>query len=256
MFSGDEGAFKRFVVNQGDAMVPFATSGIRSVLTNAITPQLKDVENDWGSLIQNKWKFLQKSGTHEDALQDQLDIYTGEPIRFQEPITAAVNALMPFGKSNGDMEPWRQWLLATGWDSQRTMETNPITGDPITTQDRYKINNWIAMNMDLSGQIERMMNAPDGFWDKKLKEYRKARGLKKQSDFPIKELVVHQELDRIHRDAMKYACSWLERHHDQYSVIGESKARIKNALRQGNVPEALKQYENRGELKELLNLSK
>jgi len=69
-------------------------------------------------------------------------------------------------------------------------------------------------------------------------------------------LVVHQELDRIHRDAMKYACSWLERHHDQYSVIGESKARIKNALRQGNVPEALKQYENRGELKELLNLSK
>jgi len=256
MFSGDEGAFKRFVVNQGDAMVPFATSGIRSVLNNAITPQLKDVENDWGSLIQNKWKFLQKSGTHEDALQDQLDIYTGEPIRFQEPITAAVNALMPFGKSNGDMEPWRQWLLATGWDSQRTMEINPITGDPITTQDRYKINNWIAMNMDLSGQIERMMNAPDGFWDKKLKEYRKARGLKKQSDFPIKELVVHQELDRIHRDAMKYACSWLERHHDQYSVIGESKARIKNALRQGNVPEALKQYENRGELKELLNLSK
>ena len=41
------------------------------------------------------------------------------------------------------------------------------------------------MNMDLSGQIERMMNAPDGFWDKKLKEYRKARGLKKQSEFPI-----------------------------------------------------------------------
>jgi len=256
MFSGDESAFKRFVVNQGDSLVPFATSGIRSVLNNAITPQLKDVENDWGALIQNKWKFLQKSGTHEDALQDQLDIYTGEPIRFQEPITAAVNALMPFGKSNGNMEPWRQWLLATGWDSQRTMETNPITGDPISTQDRYKINNWIAMNMDLSGQIERMMNAPDDFWNKKLKEYKKARGLKKQSDFPIKELVVHQELDRIHREAMKYACSWLERHHDQYSVIGESKARIKNALRQGNVPEALKQYENRGELKELLNLSK
>ncbi len=256
MFSGDEGAFKRFVVNQGDAMVPFATSGIRSILNNAITPQLKDVENDWGSLIQNKWKFMQRSGTAEDALQDQLDIYTGKPIRFHEPLTAIANSLMPFGKSNGDMEPWRQWLLATGWDSQRTMETNPITGDPISTQDRYKINNWIAMNMDLSGQIERMMNAPDDFWNKKLKEYRKARGLKKQSEFPIKELVVHQELDRIHRNAMKYACSWLERHHNEFSAIGESKARIKNALRQGNVPEALKQYENRNELKELLNLSK
>ena len=163
---------------------------------------------------------------------------------------------MPFGKSNGDMEPWRQWLLSTGWDSQRSMEINPITGDPISTQDRYKINNWIAQNMDLAGQIERMMDAPDDFWNKKIKEYSKARGLKKQREFPIKELVVHQELNRIHQQAMKYACSWLERHHEQHSAIGESKARIKNALRQGNIPEALKAHENRGELKELLNLNK
>jgi hypothetical protein len=256
LFSGDEGAFKRFMVNQGDAMVPFATSGIRSVLNNAVTPQLKDVENDWGALVQNKWKFMHRSGTAEDALQDQLDIYTGQPIRFHEPLTAAANAFMPFGKSNGDMEPWRQWLISTGWDSQRSLEINPITGDPISTQDRYKINNWIAKNMDLAGQIERMMDAPDDFWNKKIKEYGKARGLKKQRDFPIKELVVHQELNRIHQQAMKYACSWLERHHEQHSAIGESKARIKNALRQGNIPEALKAHENRHELKELLNLNK
>jgi hypothetical protein len=38
MFSGDEGAFKRFLVNQDDALVPFAPSGARSVLNNAITP--------------------------------------------------------------------------------------------------------------------------------------------------------------------------------------------------------------------------
>ncbi len=256
LFSGDEGAFKRFMVNQGDSMVPFATSGIRSVLNNSVTPQLKDVENDWGALIQNKWKFMHRSGTSEDALQDQLDIYTGQPIRFHEPLTAAFNAFMPFGKSNGDMEPWRQWLLSTGWDSQRSMEINPITGDPISTQDRYKINNWIAKNMDLAGQIERMMDAPDDFWNKKIKEYGKARGLKKQKDFPIKELVVHQELNRIHQQAIKYACSWLERHHEQHSAIGESKARIKNALRQGNIPEALQGYDNRNELKEILNLNK
>ena len=190
------------------------------------------------------------------GLVDQLDIYTGKPIRFHEPLNAAANAFMPFGKSNGDMEPWRQWLISTGWDSQRSLEINPITGDPISTQDRYKINNWIAQNMDLAGQIERMMDAPDDFWNKKIKEYSKARGLKKQRDFPIKELVVHQELNRIHQQAMKYACSWLERHHEQHSAIGESKARIKNALRQGNIPEALKAHENRGELKELLNLNK
>ena len=256
MFSGDEGAFKRFVVNQADAMVPFAPSGMRSVLNNAITPQLKDVENEWGALMQNKWKFLQKSGTPNDALQDQLDIYTGKPIRFHEPLTAAVNAFLPFGKSNGSMEPWRQWLLSTGWDSRPSMEKNPITGEPLSTPDRYKVNNWIASNMNLAGQIESMMNAPDDFWNKKLKEYKKARGLKKQNDFPIKDLVVHQELTRIHREAMQYACSYLERHHENYSAIGQQNARIKNALRQGNIPEALKGHQYKQDLKNILDLHK
>ena len=253
MFSGDESAFKRFLVNQGDALVPFAPSGIRSVLNNAITPQLKDVENDWGALIRNKWKFLERSGTDEDNLQDQLDIYTGEPIRFQEPFTAAVNAFMPFGKSNGDMQPWRQWLLSTGWDSQPAMEINPITGEPLSTQDRWKVSNWIAKNMDLKGQIEDMMNAPDDFWNKKLKEYKKARGLKSQKDFPIKEMVVHRELTRIHRDAMKFACSYLERYHAQHSIIGLQNDRVKNALRSGNIPEALKSQKYKEELKNILD---
>ena len=49
MFSGDEGAFNRFLVSQADSLIPFAPSGMRSVLNQAISPQLKDVENDWGS---------------------------------------------------------------------------------------------------------------------------------------------------------------------------------------------------------------
>ena len=256
MFSGDEGAFKRFIVNQADAMVPFAPSGVRSVLNNAITPQLKDVENDWGALIRNKWKFLEQSGTDEDGLQDQLDIYTGKPIRFQEPLTAAVNAFMPFGKSNGGMEPWRQWLLSTGWDSTPAMQLNPLTGEPLSTQDRWKVNNWIATNMDLSGQIKDMMNAPDDFWNKKLKEYKKARGWKKQSEFPIKELVVHEELTRIHAEAMKYACSYLERYYENYSAIGQQNDRIKNALNVGNIPEALKGHQYKQDLKNILDIYK
>ena len=75
----------------------------------------------------------------------------------------------------------------------------------------------------------------------------------KQSEFPIKELVVHKELDRIHRQAMKYACSYLERYHSNYSAIGDQKARIKNALRQGNIPEALKGADKRKQLERLLD---
>ena len=256
MFSGDESAFKRFLVNQADALTPLAPSGIRSILNNAITPQLKDVENDWGALIANKWKFLQKSGTDQDFLVDQLDMYTGDPIRYHEPFTAAVNAILPFGKSNGGLEPWRQWLISTGWDSIPVLETNPITKEPLTTQDRWKVNNWIAQNMDLQGQIKDMMSAPDNFWNKKIKEYQKARGWRNKDKLEIKELVVHQELDRIHREAMKFACSYLERYHEQYSVIGQQNARIKNALRKGDIPEAVKGSEYKQDLQNILGIDK
>ena len=247
MFSGDEGAFKRFVAGQADSLIPFAPSGMRSVLNNAIAPQLKDVQNDWGSLMANKWKFMNPAN-----LVDQVDMYTGKPIRFHEPLTAATNAFMPFFKSNGDMEPWRQWLLSTGWDSLPSMKSNPITKMRITPTDRQWINNWIANNMNLAGQIEGMMTAPDDFWNKKLKEYKKARSWKKQSDYAIKELVVHQELDRIHRDAMRFACSALERFHEQYSSIGERNLQVKNALRMGNIPNSLDSLEGRKELEQLL----
>ena len=248
MFSGDEGAFNRFLVSQADSLIPFAPSGMRSVLNNAITPQLKDVQNDWGSLMANKWKFLNPPG-----LMDQLDIYTGQPIRFHEPLVAGANAFLPFGKSNGDLAPWRQWLISTGWDNLSTMRVNPITNETLSPEDRHWINNWIAKNMNLAGQIEGMMNHPSGFWVDKMKEYKEARGWKKQKDFPLKEYVVHTELDRIHRNAMKYACSALERYHSQYSQVGLQNKRIKNSLRQGNIPQALKENESKEELKRLLN---
>ena len=97
------------------------------------------------------------------------------------------------------------------------------------------------------------MTHPKGFWSKKMDEYRKNRGFQSQKDFPLKEFVVHKELDRIHRNAMKYACAALERYHRQYSKVGVQNNRIKNALRQGNVPEALKANESKQELKRLLN---
>ena len=187
------------------------------------------------------------------GLVDQLDIYTGKPIRFHEPLNAAANAFMPFGKSNGSMEPWRQWLISTGWDNVSTMRVNPITKEILSPEDRNWINNWIAKNVNLAGQIEGMMNSKDGFWTRKMKEYKQNRGWKKQQDFPIKELVVHQELSRIHRDAMKWACSALERYHAQYSQVGIQNNRIKNSLRQGNIPQALEANETKEELRRLLN---
>ena len=104
----DERVINKFIAGWTDPLVPFYWSGSRSILNNIISPQLKDVENDVMSFHKNYSKFL---FADSDQLMDQLDVYTGRPINYHEPMTAALNGLLPFFKSNGGTEPWRQWLL-------------------------------------------------------------------------------------------------------------------------------------------------
>jgi len=230
MLSGDEGAWNRFMAMQADSMLPY--TGARSLLSKAITPQLKDVENDFFAYLANRNKFL-FSGN--ELLKDQLDIYTGQPINYHEPITAGMNALLPFFKSNGGMEPWRQWLLKTGWDNLQTVRLNPSTGEQLTPEQRQKVNNWIAQNADLKGQIEGMMNQKENFWNSKIKEYVKERGQQTQKEFPIKDLVVHRELDQIHNQAFKMAFAALEQEDATFAVIGGLKKRRSQRLGVGDL---------------------
>ena len=166
LLSSDPTAWNRFFARQANMTIPYA--GVRTILNKAITPQLKDVENDFFAQLSNMNKFMFKGN---DYLQDQLDIYTGQPIRYHDPITAGINAILPVFNSNGGMEPWRQWLLSTGWDGLQQIRTNKITGDPLSTSDRRWINNWIAKNANLKAQVLNMMTEGDGFWTKKQKEY-------------------------------------------------------------------------------------
>lgn len=230
MLSGDEGAWNRFMAMQADSMIPY--TGVRSMLSKAITPQLKDVENDFNSYLANRNKFLYSGN---EVLKDMLDIYTGQPINFHEPLTAAANAMLPFFKSNGGMEPWRQWLLTTGWDNLQTVRTNPTTKEPLTPDERQFVNNWIAQNGGLAAQVEKMRTAPDKFWDSKIKEYVKARGLQDQATMPIKKMVVHEELDRIHNEAFNMAFAALEQQNAVSSMVGGYKSRRDRRLAIGDI---------------------
>ena len=198
---------------------------MRTILSNAITPQLKDVNNDFFAYQKNAHKYLYPAGELNDPLRDLLDIYTGKPIRYHEPMTAAANAVLPMFKTNGDFEPWRQWLLSTGWDGLQKIRKNKFTGEPLHDQDRYFINNWIAKNANLKGSILKLMTESDGFWNKKLKEYKKSRGLRTQNDYPIKQTLLYKQLDSIHDRAFNGAWNALQAYKDQYTVLGRE---IKN----------------------------
>ena len=229
LLSSDPSAWNRFFARQANMMIPYA--GVRSILNKAVTPQLKDVENDFFAQLANMNKFLYQGNEY---LKDQLDIYTGNPINYFDTFTAGFNSVLPSFNTNGGLEPWRQWLLSTGWDGLQKIRKNRITGEPLSTVDRHWINNWIAQNSNLRIQIENMMTEGDGFWNKKLTEYRKDRGQKHQKDFPIKEHIMHRELDRIHDRAFNDAWNALQIYKSQYSNLGRESKWRNLELRRGN----------------------
>ena len=215
LLSRDASAWNRFWAGQIDLTIPY--KGPRSILNNLITPQLKDVENDMTEYLKNANKFLFSGNEH---LKDLLDVYTGKPIRDYETLTNAVNAFLPMFKSNGGMEPWRQWLLSTGWDGLQRMRKNPETGLDLSTEDRHYINNYIAENGNLANQLIDLMMQEDDYWDSELKAYVKSRGLKDQSQYPAKKTLLYRRLDEIHDRAFEAAVRSLNAYKSQYTVIG------------------------------------
>ena len=249
MLSGDPTAWNRFFAQQFDqTAIPFR--GIRSILNNAISPGLRDVNNDFFSYMANANKFIMPTG--EDAyLPEMVDVFTGRPIKGYEKITQAGNALLPMFKVNGDMEPWRQWLLSTGWDGMTRIRTNKFTKQPLSAQDRQFINNWIGKSANLKGQIIKLMTENDGYFDKKMKEYNK--NLK--GKVPVKDWIVHRELDRIIDTA--YDNAWYEleayRAEQGYSSQGRELKMLKHEMGRGDTTRA---DETRKRLRDLHNMAK
>lgn len=224
----NEAAVARFTANFADSMLPM--SGARHVFARAVKPQLQDVENDFMSYLQNYNRYIPAA---DAALEDYIDVYTGQPVNDMSPMEATYNASMPFFKTRGGGEPWREWLLNTGWAGLQKPRINPTTGEPLTAEERQWVNNYVGQNGGLARQIDDMRKRPDGFWDKKMKVY-KDELLERGANAPIKEWVVHQELDRIHDAAFKEAWSAWEAKNAVQADIGIFKQATKRAMNVGD----------------------
>jgi hypothetical protein len=231
VITGDSGELNKLLVNYIDSSIPMA--GVRSILNKAITPQLKDVSSNFFERLANRNKWLVGHG-----LENYVDVYTGQPINYPDPMTRAWNTFAPFFKTNPGMEDWRLWMLGTGWDGLQTLRKNPITGETLTPEEKQKINNYIGQSYGLDKRVEKLMLAGPGFWDKKMKEYVKERGLKSQEEMPIKETLVHQLLDQIHNEAYKFGTQMLMMENEEHSRKKVLNTMRDAALNRGDIESA------------------
>merc|ERR1712072_1332301 len=106
--AGNLSRFNAIAANAARAIIP--ASGALGVMGNAITSTQKDIESSISKYVANKIPIA------SSFLPEQIDIWTGTPLNdIDNPVLRILNSLSPI-KISGTQEPWRQWLLTTGWD--------------------------------------------------------------------------------------------------------------------------------------------
>ena len=234
LVNGNGVDFARYASNMIDSMI-FGTS-VRSTLSSILVPQLQDVENNFIHYLANRNRWIPAIN---DQLADRTDVFTGDPIGADaSPVELLLSKLLPGFRTKSGREPWRQWLMTTGWDGLSKPMTNKMTLEELTPPQRKWINDWIGKHLNLDEKVEELMTWEDGKWDKELKEYTKKKGMRSQDEFPIKETFIHEYLDDMMIDAYDQAWAAYEAQNAQFAEIKPLKEARNRAIREGNFNEA------------------
>ena len=149
--AGNLSRFNAIVANAARAIIP--ASGALGVMSNAITSTQKDISSSIIKYMQNKIPIA------SSFLPEQIDIWTGEPLNdIDNPFLRILNSLSPI-KISGTEEPWRKWLLTTGWDGLGRLKMDSTGSYEYSEEEREFIYKEIG-KMQLYKKLIPLMNDP------------------------------------------------------------------------------------------------
>jgi len=232
LLHGDETQFARLAANEFRTMVPM--SGAVGVFANAISSSQKDIHDDIMGYVANRVPGF------NTLLPERIDVWTGKPINdIDNPWLRALNAFNPVPISDGG-EPWRQWLLRSGWDGMRMLRkdsTGKYEYTPAEREELYKI----MGKMGLWKKVEEISKSDR--YNNELDALRRARADNvnfSYADMRAKDLNVYRHLNSIIKDAQKTAEMQLLLRNPPIEMKIEGAQMIKHLLGQGKVEEARK----------------
>ena len=229
-FSGDTTQISRYISNETRAYIPM--SGALGVFANSITSAQKDIHDDMFAYLANRIPIAKA------YLPDRIDVWTGRPINdIDNHFLRALNAFNPVPISDG-AEPWRQWMMRTGWDGMQLLRrdsTGKYEYTPAERQELYQI----MGQMQLWKQVEKLRKNP--VLNAELEALRRARADNvnfSYSDLRAKDLRTYRILNRLIRNAQKQAEMQLLLRNPTMQMKIEGAQVIQNLLRQGRVEKA------------------
>lgn len=156
MLSGDEAGFQRFLASQANNLVPYAS--LRNQLGQLMYPGLREVDNEFQQLVRNRNAWVD-AFSPETALPYARDFIDGSRIRDYDPMTRILNTVLPF-KTNPSTEPYRQWLIKTGFEAMPVLKKS-TGGIDYTPRERELIASYMGQYGDLPRKLTKLMNRKD-----------------------------------------------------------------------------------------------
>ena len=233
MTRGDEGAMKRYLA-QNIRAASFQ-SGAHGVIAKAITNAQKEIYNDF-------WGYVRNNTAFKDMSYSKIDHWTGEEIdEIDNPILRALNAINPV-KVHGGNEPWRLWLLNSGFNDLAEIRT-----------DRYG-NEYSPEARELIGKFmgeEKLWKTVEK-WSKNevynedlntLRQFINSGADESEVGHFRNQLTIYKKLKNLVNDAKKRAEERIanDPKYDHIDILGLGKQRTKLLMSQNKIEEAATQ---------------
>ena len=231
-------------------MIP--QSGLLGVMSNAITSTQKDIESSVSKYVANKIPIA------SSFLPEQIDIWTGTPLNdIDNPVLRILNSISPV-KISGTTEPWRMWLITTGWDGLGRLKMDSSGSYTYSEIEREYIYKRIG-EMQLWKKLVPLM---------KDKELNKQVGLLRshrvqggdldndQIKLKTQKLPIFKKIDKIIKDAQIIAeAEFLKQRKDIQNTIDMQRA-VDAEMGRGDVQDASDLQKKELETRKLLQMAK
>ncbi len=231
-FAGDTRMLQRILANEARSYLPM--SGALGVFANAITSAQKDISGEMHEYVANRLPIA------KSYLPNRIDVWTGRPINdIDNPFLRALNAFNPVPISDGP-EPWRQWMLESGWDGMRLLRRDSTGKYEYTPAERQQLYE-IMGKMQLWKKIDKLSKSRK--LNAELEALRRARADNvnfSYSDLRSKDLQTYRILNSIISEAQKQAEATLLLRNPTIEMKIEGAQMIKHLLSQGKVEQARK----------------
>jgi hypothetical protein len=235
IIDGDEARLTRFLANEARAAIPW--SGAMGVAANAISSTQKDVYNDLMGYVANRLPGL------NTTLPDQIDIFTGKPINdIDNHVLRALNAVNPVKISEGT-EPWRQWLINTGWDGIQQIRKDSTGNHEYTSTEREVLYKYIG-EQQIWKEYDRLSK------NKKYNDQLDRIRAMRVEGYDSKEIKaasseVYGVLDDILKNAQKVAEQRLQSENEPMWRSIQESIRSKDMMKQGRIDDARRSADRR-----------